>query len=177
MQRRQMIQYLALGGAVVGVGGGYLWLSADHDQASLSIPLTLENLDQLESRPFEKSGAWNAFQVFNHCAQSVEFSMTGFPQANSALFQRTAGQLAFSIFSAKGSMSHSLDEVIPGAPALVREGDAMSALTRLKTALQNFANYDGELRPHFAFGVLSKSDYSVAHVLHINNHLQEFSIS
>ena len=177
MQRRQMIQYLALGGTLSGFGGGYLWLSADHDHPSLTIPVTLGKLDRLASGTIEKSGAWNAFQVFNHCAQSVEFSMTGFPQSKSAIFQRTAGPLAFSIFSAKGAMSHSLDEVIPGAPVLVADGDVLLALNRLTLALQHFAAYEGELKPHFAFGLLNKPDYAVAHVLHINNHLQEFRVS
>ena len=176
MQRRQVIQYLALGGTLAGAGGGYLWLSADHDHSSLSIPVTLEKLDRLASRAIEKSGAWNAFQVFNHCAQSVEFSMAGFPESKSAIFQRTAGQFAFAVFSAKGAMSHSLDEVIPGAPELVVVGDALLALNRLTKALQAFEAYEGELKPHFAFGLLNKPDYAIAHVLHINNHLQEFRV-
>jgi len=43
-------------------------------------------------------------------------------------------------------------------------------------ALNDFDNYSGALKPHFAFGMLSKSDYALAHVLHINNHLQEFAV-
>ena len=103
--------------------------------------------------------------------------MTGFPQSKSAFFQHTAGHVAFSLFSAKGEMSHNLAEVIPGAPDLVTEGDALVALERLTTALQDFDGYNGVLKPHFAFGALSKSDYALAHVLHINNHLQEFVVS
>lgn len=177
MKRRQMIQYLALGGTLAGVGGGYLWLNADHDHSSLSIPVTLEKLQALASGSFEKSGAWNASQVFNHCAQSVEFSMTGFPQSKSALFQHTAGPLAFSVFSARGAMSHNLHEVIPGAPELVAASDVELALDRLTKSLRGFEAYNGALKPHFAFGLLNKPDYAVAHVLHINNHLQEFKVT
>jgi len=71
-------------------------------------------------------------------------------------------------------MSHSLDEVIPGAPPLAERGDARLALGRLIKALLDFNAYSGELRPHFAFGALGKDDYAVAHSLHINNHLEEF---
>jgi hypothetical protein len=176
MQRGQMIKTLALGGTLAGVGGGYIWLRADHDHSSLGIPFTLEKLQTLASGSFEKSGAWNAFQVFNHCAQSVEFSITGFPQSKSELFQHTAGQIAFSLFSARGEMSHNLHEVIPGAPELIAEGDIQLALNRLTTALRHFEAYNGALKPHFAFGLLNKPDYAVAHVLHINNHLQEFKV-
>jgi len=171
------MQSLAIGGSIAVTGGGYLWLTADRDHSGLSIAATLQNLEQLASGVIEKSGTWNPYQVFNHCAQSVEFSMTGFPQSKSAFFQHTAGHVAFSLFSAKGEMSHDLAEVIPGAPDLVTQGDALVALGRLTTALQDFDGYTGVLKPHFAFGALSKSDYGLAHVLHINNHLQEFVVS
>jgi hypothetical protein len=59
----------------------------------------------------------------------------------------------------------------------VTEGDPLEALARLTTALQDFDGYNGALKPHFAFGTLSKSDYALAHVLHINNHLQEFAVT
>ena len=78
--------------------------------------------------------------------------------------------------SARGEMSHNLHEVIPGAPALAIEGKVQLALDRLTTALRDFETYGGALKPHFAFGSLSKPDYALAHVLHINNHLQEFSV-
>jgi hypothetical protein len=177
MQRRQLIRYLALGGTVAAAGSGYLWLTADHEHPSLTVDVTLEKLESLASLDFVKTGHWDAFQVFNHCAQSVEFSMSGFPQSKTAIFQRTAGQLAFSLFSARGAMSHSLDEVIPGAPSLVAEGDVRLALNRLTGSLRRFDAYEGILQPHFSFGLLDKPDYALAHILHINNHLQEFRIS
>ena len=175
MQRRTLVKYLAAAVPVAAIGGGYLWLSAERDHPQLSVPATLQKLARLGSGPITKSGSWNPYQVFNHCAQSVEFSMTGFPESESVLFQNTAGALAFSIFSARGEMSHNLAEVIPGAPALAVEGANQVALERLMSALTIFDAYDGPLKPHFAFGDLGKSDYALAHVLHINNHLQEFS--
>lgn len=177
MQRRQIIRALALGGTLAGAGGAYLWLSAERDHPSLTIANTLQKLERMASGTIEKSGAWNPFQVFNHCAQSIEYSMSGFPQSESPLFQATAGRLAFAVFSAQGSMSHSLDEVIPGAPKLTADGDVLRALDRLLTALRTFDNYQGDLQPHFAFGPLTKPDYELAHVLHIENHLQEFVAS
>ena len=45
------------------------------------------------------SAAWNWAQTLAHCAQSIEFSMSGFPQSKSALFQRTVGSAALGVFS------------------------------------------------------------------------------
>lgn len=174
MQRRTVLKQLAFAGTVAGMGGGYLWLSADRDNSALSVAAMLRRLEALSLEPMEKTGNWNPFQVFTHCSQSVEYSMTGYPQNKSQLFQKSAGQLAFATFSARGSMSHSLDEVIPGAPPLAERGDAKLALDRLINALLDFNAYSGELSPHFAFGTLGKHDYAVAHSLHINNHLEEF---
>lgn len=175
MHRRQFIKYFVVGGSMASMGGGYLWLNADRDQSDLRLSTFLPELQQLSAGVFEKSGDWNPFQVFSHCAQSVEYSMTGFPQRKSALFQQTAGRLAFSVFSARGAMSHDLAEPIPGAPVLDTVGEAFLALNRLTTALRKFEAFDQPLQPHFAFGTLSKSDYELAHVLHIKNHLQEFN--
>lgn len=177
MQRRRFVQSLAIGGSMAALGGGYLWLHADRDYPELSLVVLLQKLERLGPGEISKSGTWNPYQVFNHCAQSVEFSMSGFPQSKSALFQHTAGRAAFSVFAAKGEMSHDLAEVIPGAPELGAEGDSFVALERLLTALREFDRYSGPLQPHFAFGMLSKSDYSLAHVLHVNNHLQEFALA
>jgi len=176
MQRRRLLKHLAVAGTVSGIGGGYLWLTTERDHSYLSVAATVSKLEKLSAGPMEKSGTWNPFQVFTHCSQSVEYSMTGFPQSKSELFQKTAGQLAFATFAARGAMSHGLDEVIPGAPPLPVAGDAVAALNRLIRALLDFQDYSGELRPHFAFGALKKHDYAIAHSLHINNHLEEFRV-
>jgi hypothetical protein len=60
---------------------------------------------------------WNLSQVLQHLAQSVEFSMRGFPALKGAWFRSTLGSAAFAVFNARGAMSHTLDEPIPGAPA------------------------------------------------------------
>ena len=60
-------------------------------------------LDGIEAAPMVKStGAWPVAAVLDHLAQSVEMSMDGFPQPKSALFQKTAGRAAFSVFRARG---------------------------------------------------------------------------
>ncbi len=109
-------------------------------------------------------------QVLTHCAQSIEYSMTGFPESKSVLFQSTLGSAAFSVFSWKGHMSHDLTEGIPGAPSLESNTDTDLALSRLSGSIAAFATSNEVLKPHFAYGQLSKDDYESAHILHLANH-------
>jgi hypothetical protein len=121
---------------------------------------------------------WPASKVFVHCAQSVECSMTppGYPEQKSALFKATLGKLVFALFSSIGKMSHGLDAEIKGLPA-EQQVETVEALQRLKTALVKFKALTDEstLQPHFAYGVLSKEQYALAHQMHLDNHLQLFS--
>jgi hypothetical protein len=72
MKRRTLLKFAAASAAAVAAlgAGGALWLSGP------------------------------AAPVFEHCAQSIEFSLHGFPQAKSATFQATAGALGFAAFEA-----------------------------------------------------------------------------
>ena len=172
MQRRTFVKYLGVGSAVAVLGGGY-WLSQGKGSAGLAVPTTLSRLKQLDVASIQTSGSWDIARTFNHLAQSVEFSMTGFPVMKSVVFQHTVGRLAFSVFNARGSMMHGLDEVIPGE-VVVDAAKTDEALGRLISALEQFEAFDGELQPHFAYGQLDKAQYAVAHVMHINNHFEEF---
>lgn len=175
MDRRRFAKYLVTGAFLGVAGGGYHWLNAPRDQSHLALDLMLDKLDDLSRQPLQTTGAWDAFRTFNHLAQSVEFSMSGFPEQKPPLFQNTVGQLAYRVFSARGEMSHGLDEVIPGE-VVADGGPARAGLMRLKSALVAFRGYEAEMKPHFAYGSLSKDDYAIAHVLHINNHLEEFRL-
>lgn len=172
MQRRTFVKYLGAGSVAAVLGGAY-WLSRGQGSAGLAVSTTLSRLQQLDPVAIETRGSWDIARTFNHLAQSVEFSMTGFPVMKSAVFQHTVGRLAFSVFNARGSMMHGLDEVIPGE-VVVDAAKPDEALERLISALERFEAFEGELMPHFAYGQLDKAQYAVAHVLHINNHFEEF---
>lgn len=133
----------------------------------------LDKLDTLAKKSIETAGSWNAPRTFHHLAQSIEVSMSGFPEQKPPMFQNTVGKLAYKVFSARGAMSHGLDEVMPGE-VVTDDGRVQDALIRLKTALVTFRKYGSDMKTHFAYGHLSKADYAIAHVLHINNHLEEF---
>jgi hypothetical protein len=124
---------------------------------------------------FKKSGAWSLAQMLNHAAQSVEYSLSGFPAMKSGLFRGTVGGAAFAVFESRGKMSHALDEPIPGAPALDKDAALPAAIERVLKALRDFEAHTGALMPHFAYGALDKGQYTRAHLMHLANHWTEVS--
>ena len=130
-------------------------------QAELArLPLSLQN-----------PGSWNLSQMLQHCAQSVRYSLDGYPRPFSSLFQHTAGRAAATVFRAAGAMRHDLNEGIPAAAALDDRLPVTQARDLLLQALADFQRYDGPLKPHFAYGALDKEAYAAAHWLHVRNHL------
>lgn len=143
----------------------------------LTISSTLEKLDLLgDQLPLRSTGTWKPYAILTHCAQSVECSMLGYPILQHEIYQATVGKLAFTLFSTLGYMKHPLDQPIPGAPELEDYGNLAQALARLKKAYIEFEQYTGPLAPHFTYGDLSKADYTRAHVMHVNNHLEEMPV-
>lgn len=120
-----------------------------------------------------KSGAWSLYKTLHHGAQSIEFSLVGYPAHKSSLFKATAGKLALHIFLAQGSMSHDITMPIPEAPIINDDGDAMQGFMRLQKAVEKFWQYTGPYKEHFAYGKLTKAQYDKVQALHLANHLQE----
>ena len=139
-----------------------------------SLDDSLRWLDRLEKSGGAKAtGAWPLGAVLEHLAQSIEMSMDGFPQSRGTLFQNTAGSAAFAFFKWRGRMSHGLAEPSPGAPALGAGADWKPGALRLRQAIGRFNAYAGTLRPHFAYGSLTKPEFALAHNMHIMNHQDE----
>ncbi|MGL4576580.1 MAG: DUF1569 domain-containing protein [Burkholderiaceae bacterium] len=134
-----------------------------------SFAQAFEFVERLKKEKVTLPGEWSVAQVLEHAAQSIEYSITGYPQGKSKLFQSTAGAGAFAYFKARGAMSHPLTEAIPGAPALVAS-DIAQAAERLKKSVDAFNAHTGELKPHFAYGKLDKAEYTQAHLMHLANH-------
>lgn len=131
-------------------------------------------LDLLFVPKLVQGNPWNLSQVLQHLAQSIEYSMQGFPALKGAWFRSTVGSAAFAAFNARGAMSHSLDEPIPGAPALDASQALKASVQRLLDAMDAFAQFDGTLQPHFAYGELTKPQYERAHLMHLANHWTQF---
>lgn len=121
----------------------------------------------------QHTGAWTLAQMLNHAAQSIDYSIDGFPELKSALFRHAVGRVAFSVFQARGKMGHTLNEPIPGAPALDAQAPLEPAIARALAALRRFEAHTGALAPHFAYGELDKAQYTRAHLMHLANHWSE----
>ncbi len=165
--------------ALLAAGTGLVWLplagcGSAPVQGFASLAAARQAIDALLASPgWRSTGSFNLPQTLNHLAQSVEYSMRGFPQAKPALFQATVGAAAFAFFDARGAMRHSLAEAIPGAPPLPAEDKLPAAAARLQAALLEFEGHLGGLAPHFAYGPLDKLQYTRAHLMHLANHWTE----
>jgi hypothetical protein len=176
MNRRNVLLGILASGVFAGAGGA-LWLGSSSNSRPLTINASLQTLDKLMEEKKITLGDWNLYQILIHCAQSVEFSMTGFPEHKPAIFKNTIGALAFSAFSEKGEMTHGLSEIIPGAPLISKSEDSTYAYIRFRESMINFRSYSGPLAQHFAYGKLTKLEYERAHAMHFYNHLLEIELT
>ena len=170
MQRRTLLKGAAVGG-VVALGAGFWALPGGVAPAALSLDGARAVLEGFKGKNLVSIKGWTPTEVFNHCAQSIEYSLDGYPELKPAWFRHSVGPAAFAVFSARGAMHHPLTEAIPGAAPLAEPAGLEAALQRLQAAFERFAVHQGELKPHFAYGALDHAEYTQAHVLHLYNHL------
>ncbi|MBP6900654.1 MAG: DUF1569 domain-containing protein [Burkholderiaceae bacterium] len=166
----------AVGGAGLALGGrrpALLLGSLDQAEAALARLGTLA----AEAAPPGADWSHHRGATLAHLAQSIEYSMQGFPQPKPLLFQRTLGAAAFAVFSARGHMSHDLSAPIPGATALDAALPLDAGLQRLRQAIGAFRGWTGPLQPHFAYGTLDRAAYERAHAMHIAEHLGAWGLS
>lgn len=153
------------------MGGGFWLLPRAAAPAQVDLAAARALLAGLRDRELISLRGWTPTQVFNHCAQSIEYSLDGFPQLKPGWFRQSLGPVAFAVFSARGGMRHPLDEPIPGAASLAEPATLAGSLQRLEDAFARFAEHRGPLAPHFAYGALDHAEYAQAHVLHLYEHL------
>jgi hypothetical protein len=184
MQRRDFLSFSLLSvlalkvtntNASLGIDGAEI-LPFDLSNHPLDLNKLLSFLNTLPVERLVTAGEWDLAQIFNHAAQSIEYSMDGYPQHKPELFKQTIGPLAFQAFSVWGKMTHALSENILGAPRVLAAQQPRPALLRLEQAIIRFDQHLGVLQPHFAYGKLSKQEYALAHVLHLNNHFKEIRL-
>ena len=176
--RRSFLATCAAAGCVAVTAPGCAGSSAtDHKLVFASLADALRQLDATtNATPLNPAATWTWSKTLLHCAQSIEYSLSGYPQSRSALFQHTAGSIAFSYFKSRGRMSHDLLEAIPGAASLDANAAGAVAVAALRKAIDTFEKHTGPLHPHFAYGTLSKAEYEQAHAMHIANHMSAFDL-
>lgn len=179
--RRRWLKFAAGSGiAALATGAGAsAWLLGPPAETGgfADVRTALEWLDMLERDVGARSlTAWPLAHVLEHLAQSVEYSLDGFPELHGPLFRASVGPLAFRAFARLGRMRHDTLAPIPGAPPLSAT-DAVLATRRLAAALQRFEAMpeDHAFAPHFAYGALAKADYRRAHLMHLADHAREMA--
>lgn len=140
--------------------------------------LTFRNLDECmteldrvqQAKNLQIDNDWTLYQNLMHCTQSISYSMTGYPENKSKIFQKTIGTLVFNQFEHQGYMRHNRSEPLPGASLIQPSGNVNEATAGLRKAIIDFENYTGEIKPHFAYGKLTKSQFANAHCMHLADH-------
>lgn len=132
-------------------------------------------LGNLRADSAKTAGAWTLAQAIAHCAQSVEYSLTGYPKLRSRLFRATIGPLVKRKFLRAGRMSHDVTAPVAGAPAIA-DVSFDDARQRALAALAAFRNHDAPMAPHLAYGPCSKIEYATLHLLHLQDHLAGLGI-
>lgn len=113
---------------------------------------------------------WSLYKVLEHMAQSMEYSMTGYPQMESAALMAAARVVFFNVFKPQGYMSHDLGAPVPGAPEIPDDGPLEEAFLRYRNACSDFQNFTGALMPHFSYGELDYANWELAHAFHAADH-------
>lgn len=177
MQRRRSVLMLAAGAPAVAGLAGLAGCSPSPVQRFATLADARRAVAALAVQGAKTTSGWPLPQVLQHAAQSIDYSIDGYPQMKSAVFRHTVGAAAWSVFDARGAMSHGLDEPIPGAKALDATLTLEQAIGKLATAFDRFEAHTGALQPHFAYGALDKPSYLRAHLMHLANHWSLVSAS
>ena len=119
---------------------------------------------------------WTLAHAIAHCAQSIECSMTSYPKLRSGLFRATIGPVVKRKFIRAGKMTHDVTAPIEGAAAIDAGIPLGAACDRAATALRWFADFDGALAPHLAYGRCTKLEYAELHLLHFEDHARAFGV-
>ncbi|MDX3310860.1 DUF1569 domain-containing protein [Streptomyces sp. ME08-AFT2] len=129
------------------------------------------NLGRPERELLAPGNPWNLSQTLQHCAQTVRYSVTGYPALKPALFRATAGVLAKRVFLLRGAMKHSLAAEIDGAPPLDPHLPVTEAAAGLTDAVALFTGHTAEHAPHPAYGRCTHDEFARLHAMHLAEHL------
>lgn len=119
------------------------------------------------------AGPWTAAQVLEHCAQSVDCQMRGFPVMKPALVRATVGRAALGVFLARGRMSHDRAAQVPGLDAPAGR-PWPEAVDRLAASLDALLGWPEPYAPHAVFGAMSKPRCLRYHAIHVSDHLRDW---
>ncbi|EFU74787.1 DUF1569 domain-containing protein [Enterococcus italicus] len=142
-----------------------------HQFASLDEALNI--LEQLKENESVCTKNWSVYEICLHCAQTIDYSMTGYPEMKPKLIRQTIGKKVVKKFLTDKKMSHNLQAPVAGGAPIAHDGLPIDGIQALIDATHRFQAWDGELQEHGVFGELSKEEYATYFALHIADHFQE----
>ena len=127
-----------------------------------------KELKKLENSKVEASSFLNYYQILNHCADHIYFSMMGFPGRNWPFFiRKTYGKYKLSQIMEEGYIQP--DSPLPYAPKENEDGNEDIAMDKLKKAIVDFRDYEGSLSAHPFYDLLTKELWEKFHSMYIAN--------
>jgi hypothetical protein len=114
------------------------------------------------------SAAWDLL----HCAQSIEYAISGYPRLKPALIRGTIGKLVKRRFLSRGAMSHDTAAPVAGAPDLDRGVALDDARVRLRAAIAAFRAHTTDFAPHLVYGRCTRDEYEQLQSMHVADHLR-----
>lgn len=140
-----------------------------------SLDEVLKQINLLKEKNVTSTTAWSAYKTFAHCAQTIDYSMSGYPSLKPVWVRATIGKIAIRKFLKQGYMKHDLTADVAGAPQIKEQGTLKEGIEILEQSILQFQKYEGELQPHLLFGNLSKEQYNQYFALHVADHLNGFT--
>ncbi len=178
MRRRGFVKLAAVGGLsfagmVTGAAVGAV-RSRSHPFYTNFDQVT-QWLDDTAAKDPATSGPWPISTILCHCAQSIELTLSGFPSLKPPIFRKSVGPTAYWVFSSLSGTRHGLSDLIPGTKRADIDAPLPRSIARLREAIDQFRRHDGKLKPHFAYGALSRDQLERAHAMHFSEHLSEIA--
>jgi hypothetical protein len=117
-------------------------------------------------------GPWSTAQHLVHCADSIDFAVTGYPRMKPAFIRGTIGKLVKRRFLARGEMHHDTTAPVAGTGPADPRVTLDAARARLRDAIAKFRAHTGAFAPHLVYGACTKDEYERLQSMHVADHLR-----
>ncbi len=121
----------------------------------------------------DTAGQWALPVMLDHCAESLEFTLTGYPEMKPEWFRMIVGPVAKHVFLWQGKMSHNTLDPIPGDEGMPHSKTEKEAFDRLFQSIARFKTWNREVAEHFAYGKLDRAEAEKLQAFHIADHLSK----
>ncbi|WEO76741.1 DUF1569 domain-containing protein [Cryobacterium sp. SO2] len=116
-------------------------------------------------------GRYSFSETAQHAAQSIGYSMTGYPHLAPVSLRVTVGRAVKHLFLRRGAMRHNLSAPVSGAPELDPTMPDLAAVAVLRASVNRLVAFDGALQPHPTYGRCTREQVATLQTMHLREHL------